>query len=700
MLIFVAGVLAAALLAAALATAGYAIADRLLGEAPTSARAAATATVALWLAIALFWMLAPFGGFRLAVVAPALVLVAVLAGRGRSLGVRLRSDLVRVRAAWRELGWVRWLVVAVAVPCALLAARGLAAPPLAWDSLTYHLVRAARFVQWGGLHAQAAPDASGYYETIPPHAEIVWAWIMLGPHGDALLAVGGLVVHGLLVLALAAAGRALGAPLRRAVLIGLAVASSPALLSLVTAAYVDPLGTAVFALALLWLVRALGEGRPADLALAAAALAVGAGIKHPALVWWAFGGILIAALLMLRVRPWRRAAAWAAAIAGVSLVGAAHYLHAFVNTGNPMYPVSVLGLAGNPEFELLHSGALTPQMHELSLGQLCIRLFAGAYAPVGFAHLNLGWGAPLAIVAGVVGWVRWIASPGGARPVAWMILLTAATTVLLLASPRVLVFRMDWWYVSGRYFAPAFAGLVLCAARARGRWPDGLLAAAVLLSLATAAFAARPLGFGAFGWAQAGVIVVLAVVTAALFLMIRKLARGRLLFATSILLLVLDAAAVFWIRQVGRVPTWRAAAAYATWDYHPLDARAAAAWPLWAQLDDDPPRRIAVTVGWDGVGQSTYLYPLMGARLQNRLEYVPVTRDGEVIDYRERERLVAALDPDRWYARLVAGGYDALVVLPPVVTPELAYVRAHPDRFEPLAEGDRGQGIALRIKRP
>ena len=62
---------------------------------------------------------------------------------------------------------------------ALRAARSLVSPPLATDSLTYHLFRAGRWVQSGERVLEPAPDAWGYYAYYPHIGDGLTAWLML-----------------------------------------------------------------------------------------------------------------------------------------------------------------------------------------------------------------------------------------------------------------------------------------------------------------------------------------------------------------------------------------------------------------------------------------------------------------------------------------------------------------------------------------
>jgi hypothetical protein len=116
---------------------------------------------------------------------------------------------------------------------------------------------------------------------------------------------------------------------------------------------------------------------------------------------------------------------------------------------------------------------------------------------------------------------------------------------------------------------------------------------------------------------------------------------------------------------------------------HRLHPVYAAAWSLWRDLDGPQPQRLAVTAGWDGRGHHWHRYPLLGRRLQNRVLFVAVTADGEVIDHREAARRAAAASFRHWLARLVEQRVDVVVSLAPRWTVEDAWARSAPELFRP-----------------
>jgi hypothetical protein len=210
------GLLAAVVLMLACCGCSYALAARGYSAAPASARVSATILIAVWLLVASFYALAAFGLFRLYVALPAWGLACGWLLSQRSLRVTLvaaaqadRTTLRECLCALRQSPW-RWVFYLAGALVAARLIRGLATPPLAWDALTYHLVKAARWVQTGGFAPEAAPDAWGFYEYFSPTGDILWGWAMLPVRGDALLAVAGVLVWGAILAVAYAAARSLG----------------------------------------------------------------------------------------------------------------------------------------------------------------------------------------------------------------------------------------------------------------------------------------------------------------------------------------------------------------------------------------------------------------------------------------------------------------------------------------------------------
>src|SRR5439155_10110040 len=105
----------------------------------------------------------------------------------------------------------RGVVLVLSILVAIVVAHSLLLPPLGWDSLTYHAVKAARWVQRAGFVDAVAPGTWAVYRNYWAGAEVLTAWSMLPFHADTL-AMAMQAVHWLLLgLAIIALVRELGA---------------------------------------------------------------------------------------------------------------------------------------------------------------------------------------------------------------------------------------------------------------------------------------------------------------------------------------------------------------------------------------------------------------------------------------------------------------------------------------------------------
>lgn len=690
---FLAGLLVAIGLLAALCWSAYALSCSLLPGASLLVRLCGSAVLAIWIPIAIFWALAPGHLFRIWVVTPLLggFTWAIHRRWGQAAKAEFHSDIRKAREAWASLGWTRWLSLVVLLPTASLVLRGVGAPPLAWDALTYHLVHAARYVQTGGLAPERAPDAWGYYEYFPNGGDILWAWAMLSLRGPELVPVAGLLIHLALLLGVMACSREFGASRQGSFLLGLAATSSPSILPYVASAYVDSLVASLFSLGLLFLFRTARRPSAAPILMATAAWVTNAGVKQAALPFLAIALPILVVQLVLTLRPRSRALLVIAGLVGASLPGTAHYVRTGLETGNPLYPMSLFGTPGNEQLRLLLRGEFDQHLPQPSVKELAMRLVSETRS--GYPHRNFGPGLILIGILALCG----IPAMGRHQP-PWLLILLgfAAINIVPMLSDDMSVYRFGLWYISGRLFGPAFLCIVLLCSRTSEGFGQFILAVAIVLSVAFS----FPLGLGSIGWMQAGLVSLLAALSIVPIAMLWRRRIGPLpLVAASATGLVLFGAGLYGLRGWTRIPTYRAAFEGRTFDVHPLDP-ASVAWELWHYLDQASPLRLAVTGGFDTYGHNVFRFPLFGSRLQNRIEYVPVTQDGSVFDTWPPKPPTSPLDPEAWLHRLRQRRIDYVVVLPPVEVPELALMASRSERFRVIVPGSPHRGFAARLLHP
>jgi hypothetical protein len=695
----VGGVLFGLALLTGLGFAAAAVARALLAHADLSARFCGFLLVAAWLATVAFHLLAAAGLFRLWA-------GLVVAAAGAAAAARwLRADpsrLEELRADSRALG-TAILDAARSAPllsglAALLVfarlSRGLAAPPLAWDMLTYHLVKVARWIRTGGLAPELAPDRWDGYEYSPYGGDTLWAWAMLPFHSDAPLAAASVLVWLAALAAAWALARELGASTRLATAGALALLLNPASASFLTSGYVENTSLFFFLAGSLFAVRALKRNAlPADLALSAGAFALGAGVKTAGLPILVLAlAVLAGAVVAKRPRPAGRALLL---LALAVLGGLPPYFRALADRGSPLYPQALrVGgrtvLSGHPMTEQAVTGALDPPVGAFDAKSFLRDLFVRRPDR---DFLNPGWGGAALAALGAAG--LFALARRGSPGLAVFLAAEAAVTLLLLFSPEALALRTRWALIIGRFMLPALGVCAVAAAASNHAVVRAGLGLAALVGL----WGALPHGFsredisGAFE--VAGVFLAgaaLAGIAASFAARRRGLVGGA--FAGMAVLLV---TAALWsrIRAQERPLIWQAAYERRAFELHPFPQVYASAHVIWRALDDGTPRHIAASAGWYPPGDNWFRYPLFGRRLQNDVVYVPVTADGSILDSRDAATS-GRLSREAWVRRLVERRIDVVVLLAPEPT-EAAWVRGLPAVFSPLAVSPDGLNAAFGV---
>ena len=666
---------------------GYVIASQLIpADSATATRLSAATVVASAAFYGLFAMLLAAGRFELPIALPVILVGAV--GACRWLGGKswrlARSDYGRIcalmRSSVRNPGAI--LVAACLVVVAGRIMRGLVAPPLAWDALTYHLFKAGRWVQQGADLIQPAPDAWGYYEYFPSAGESYWAWAMLAARDGAFLAPAGLLIWGGIVLAGYACARELGARHEYAIWCGLSIAMTPAVVNAITATYVDNTTLMFFLFGVLFTFHALAAGAAADALLSGLALGLATDVKLPMMA------ILVVAGLFLIQRIGTQMEAVLAAIcfsaAGVVLL-LVEYARVWLDRGL-FYPfglsIPAIGTwPGSEEVQLLHSGRLTSPLPHPNLVLLRSLIWPGWTAD----YLGLGPVAPILFVIGAAVWIKLALTRDRNRDALFFVPVAALLLFAELISPDIAALRTFWPGLFARFVMPLFALIAIFAAVPRRREWRAIWMLALVVDLALAIpWAWRALDVSAVLALGAAMLAGIAIAAAILLLLRSRLRFPAIAALAALAILVPVAATLPRMRARLRYRFYAAAASESpVYDLHPLEAGLAKSWRAWQFLDDGAPHRVGVAAGWDLIGQNWYLYPLLGSRLQNRVFYIPITTDGSVIDYRRFADLVPRVDFQAWLARLKREQIEYFVTLVPR-PPELGWIKDSPQLFTPV----------------
>jgi hypothetical protein len=706
--LFLAGAVGAGVLVASCLCAATALAFHFAPQTSGSARIAAIGVFACWLGVAAFPVLAAFGLFRLAIALP----FAVAVGGASALWIRrsaeARADFAERRAEWREAwAWLRGspfaiLAVTAALIMGLRLGRGLVAPPLGWDALTYHLVKAARWIRAGDFALEPAPDAWGAYEYFPFGGDSLWAWAMLPFHSDAPVAAAGVLVWTLVLAAAYALAREFGASRTNAFLGAVAVALLPSCANLATSGYVENVTLFGSLAGSLFVCRVLRGAPGTEATVAAAGLAVCAATKAVGLPLLAIGACALGIAALRRrgkPKPRLRSLATAGITACIAACAATPpYVRAWVDRGSPLYPLPVVIagqrlLAGNPETEMAQGGLLTGTPARFEPASFLRHLFV----PELGEYLNLGPCALVLVVLGLVAAIRLLSSRSRFASGVLFLGVSSALVALGLFGPNTLGLRTQWVSAFGRFLLPAVVPFAVLAATIPG--------AAVTTCLAVCAFVGCwltvPHGFSredllALVW-LAGAVLVLVFAASRLAAALRP----RRTYVGVIGVLTTAALVVAWgaIRTASRYRIWQAAAEGRAFDMHGLGPAYVASVPIWRRLDDGVPRRIAVAAGWNGVSDNWYWYPLFGEYLQNDVVYVTPTEDGSIVDYRLGPEVRRKASFEAWIRRLVERRVDVVVLLTPPPDVETPWVKLHPDLFTSFVISADGRNAAFEFHR-
>ncbi len=688
-------ILAALVLAGSLFVSSYLVAGRLLPRAPTLVRWSGAVVAGMWLASVGFQLLARASLYVLpAALAGAAALAALSlappAARRAVLGwaARDRRFVRRLARAARRSRW-RGLVVAFAVCAAPVLVRALLVPPLGWDAITWHSVRAGSWVQDGQLTPLLAPGAWTTKGHSPAGGVVFASWSMLAYHGD--LFVGAVdaafwLCLGPIVWALA---REIGVKEPWGTAAAGLVLAIPTLRLEIGAGYVEPALVCAFGAGALLTVRFLRRAEPGALVLAAAGLGLACAMKANALVLGALGMAFLAGRSLL-VRP-RRVGSLAAAALAFAAPLAPWLVDAWRATGYPLSPlsVSVAGIRLGVADEAVKWFSARPAMKPYDWGQES-EAFKKLFAfDVSDTKEGLGFPLLLPLVVFVLTspWLVRTRKAAGA-----FLVLAVAAVIFFVFQRDFSAVRLLWWQNVARFWLPAYVVAVPASMAWCARWPaPGRVYHALTLSIAFFSL----LRVTHFGWSgydldAAFRVCAWAFVLYAGFALLRALRvpfRGAALAAGIVL--ALAAAGGFASARRGQ-------AIASSTVFHEV-------WRYWAQAADkldepERPKRIAFTGGPQQNADEWFAYYFMGRHLQNHVFYVPITADGTVGEYTPDDALRRRADREAWLGRIDALGVDAVVAMRPRYV-ELEWMEALPDRFQHVGGDGKSWGVYL-VKRP
>lgn len=685
---------AAALLTAGTGLAAFGVAVRIDGRAPSLRRWIATIAASPVVMTFTFHALAPFGAFRLLPVLSVVALLAALATRLLGGVSAVRSLLRReVRFLGRSARLVasrpgRGASAAFFVCASPILLRAVVAPPLGWDTFTYHALKAGMWVQGGGLDAMEGTGPWGYYRDMLGGGDIPFAWSLLSMHGDGLTGIFGVFQWLALGLCLVGLSRELGSRGRWPATIAGFLLALPTVRLVVGSAYVEIGLLLSFTAGLTLALRARRHTPALAVLLSAASLGVAGAHKLPMVV---IAGATLVVALGAAWRRSRRTGLTTAALLLFCLPAAAFFAVSYVRNGTPLAPLPVrfLGLAAGEASPEVHWYMDRPELADIAyrVGPE-LEVLAHIFGAPGDLSGGLG---PFAFVSMLTGLLLvWRLRPEAAG----ICIAAAAATFACFYAPGFSMVRHYWSVSSGRFLLPAVAVLAITGARVVSG--TGLARPYMRLLLAGTFFqllqTARH-GIGAASEEAIFWLIALVGATATIVAFVgRALPPPQRGWAVSVPIL----GAILGFLALKELYRDRILAEDFAIHFTP------AYWAEAASIVDDPtePRVVAVTSGPERNLDNWFASPFLGRRLQNRLVNLPLAADG----IRRRWGAGGANDEIRrtadyaaWRRSIAASGVtDVMSFKPPSV--ELSFMEAHPGEFQRRA-GVPGEWGLFRVRR-
>jgi hypothetical protein len=522
------------------------------------------------------------------------------------------------------------------------ALRGLFRPPLAWDSLMYHLLLAGTWLRDRNLFPVYGNVPINYFGYVPANGSVWFWWWMAPSHSELYVNLAALPHWLLLGLAVGGVARCLGAG-RHWPLATFLVLLTPTVIRFAATQYVDIFLGSVFVAAAFFALRWLRQADWGSALLAGAGLGLAAGAKVLGIAYVvALAGL---AVPLARGAWGRRAGQALAALLLALLLGSFFYLRNAALGAGPLAVACEETSAGRPphagplplprpgsvmalwrplirEGELLDAflGFTRPQSQEMGAGpQVFVLLLAALALPFGLGRER--WRESL-LVSGQI----------GAELVVWLAIPYAASHHI---------------FANIRYLIPglglAIAGTVALGERRRvsDRWMEGI-AIAFLAQGMLQLHAEMPRGVRLVLAAADLAAVALALSPALRAFAVR---RRRELAVAALALAVLGAPFLARFRVEDR-----ARALDKEFTAHATTARFSA--KAWGWLEEN---------GGDGnvaavsEPNNYFMYPAMGTHLERDVRYVNVNAANRPLafQYPECQPRVDP-SPEAWIANLEA----------------------------------------------
>lgn len=501
-----------------------------------------------------------------------------------------------------------------------LMARVLLLPPLSWDGLHYHLVKAGLWVQNGYPWLMEGPGAWSGKRGFSGGGEAFHAWAMLPFNSDF---VTGFMDYGhwiFLMLAAFTLGRLIGLARYSAMGAAIFCGFTPAIWLAVGACYVDLPLTLSSILATTFGIKYLEDKDLIHLVLSFLALGVAGGIKV-----FAYPVIAVVLLVTLSQMAWTRCSVWRKmGILGFCLgsIGAIvfpWFYYNYIMTGYILYPfpIKIAGVTLGVKSAALEFAVASPELQNYGLWSEIIALKNLINYP-GIAIFK-----EMTPNLGVVSLVPLALAPVGFMKLAKMnkrktVLLCSIITVVILFyfHPNLTGFRMRSAHTMARYLFAAYILVVMVSPLALREHHQENYAEFLLLM----SFCYFVLGvYLHWRYFEFPYIIVTAwylILMGGLFLFLHRKYNSPKLFIVFLMVFTVFLSAVFSERLSIRYKSAPYSYFFHNFPRYWVDA---------SRTVDQPKynRKIAMTAGPDAT-EGIFPYLFMGSNLQNTIHYFPI----------------------------------------------------------------------------
>ncbi|MBD3385096.1 hypothetical protein GF407_09225 [candidate division KSB1 bacterium] len=646
-------------------------AKRLLKTNSLSVHLTATYVIFSWSLAVLFHLFINFGWFK-----PIPVAMAFLS----MLALALTSGWLK--PVPYHLGipvWIRNLpllfIIILFVPATLfillLVARSLGLPLLGWDALTYHGLKAGLWVQQGNYFYDLNPPGGWeYYRTFFGGGELYTAWAMFltGTSHFAALADGWHVAG--LGLASYSIARLIGSDRTLALLLTLIVLTCGTVTDYIGAGYVDIAHTAMLLSGFLFIVLYMRDNKPAQLLLAFAALGLALSIKITALVFIGSTGLVWLVWLFLNRKK-------IVLTNSIRLLAVLIFLIPVVpwfiyNTLNSGYPLGCVPV----KFGSIVLGQMPPNLSWFfERPDLQPFLWKTEWQALRQALNRPLLLLPLFTIS--IFRIRKKSLKG------WQSLLTLfaiAGVIIQYASPGFSVIRLEWAGGNDRFLLPAIilgvfsiGHIDLNTKLYKTIFFYGLIAVWIHM----VGFYVRFLSSAPILEIQNTLIILVTFLPVLAAVCCKCFKRKCSSMITLIILGFLPLSTVLILRQQdGDVNAFAASTVLRKFPRYWVHAYRA--------LSEEPAsRRIAVTAGPQQISHNWFVYPFLGANLENDIAYISPYRHNRTVPHHPDYDYFSNADFKIWYKRLCREDITHVMSLKPGSL-ELDWMSTHPQQFSPL----------------